>query len=499
MLRHAADEYLLHQADYRELNRCRKDELVRLYSLAGLTGSAEDLTKSDIINSIISGRIDDDEVPPSSPPGKTDGGYSSDEGHDGGGEETDVAGTSVTSPLRRRSTVQEFGRAVRRTAAALGRSFSLTGGDASRGLNQKKKCARISKDVKSPCHHDPRNGSLKCVIVLLCIDPLSLLWIIRNRHVASRCSPSQTSSVPSPLPSPPATRLRSRTISAESKTSSLASSRAKGSLSGSSRRTRTRHTEVQGHRAGDDDDVTATQQPSISNPSPRRLRSKVLDSVSSQEGPNDAESRKKRIVPMRRVKGKIGSLKEESTATESDEEGSSDNAVDEEVDELDSAPSSFVNPEPRQNRPKEQRTPMKRRLRPRRLQTHTPPSDGDDEEEDESEQEQEEEDGDEDQSEDTASVEGDEEDQDEEDAEEDEGAVEDEGDAPEPRILRNGKVIGEDAASDEDSGEGSEDVTEENSSSEIDIDQESDTGESAEGDEEMLDETEDEVMEDGTS
>lgn len=157
-----ADEYLIHQADSRELNRLRKDELVRLYALAGLADSPDDLTKSELINSIISGRLDDEELPPSSPPSKTDGGFSSDEGHDGGGEETDAVHSS-RSPLRRRSTVQEFSRTVKRTAIALGRSFSMGTDDGVNGSGQQKKSARISEDVKSPCHNVYQNGTSRYV------------------------------------------------------------------------------------------------------------------------------------------------------------------------------------------------------------------------------------------------------------------------------------------------------------------------------------------------
>ena len=149
----------MNQADYRELYRLRKDELIRLYSLSGLTGSTEELTKSDIINSIISARIDDEEVPPSSPPGKTEDGYSTDEGNDGGGEETDAV-----RPLRRRSTVQEITRTVKRTAAALGRSLSLGQNDKSLASAHQKKCARISEDVRSPVHREFMNGTSRYVI-----------------------------------------------------------------------------------------------------------------------------------------------------------------------------------------------------------------------------------------------------------------------------------------------------------------------------------------------
>ncbi|KAL5533245.1 hypothetical protein ACEPAF_5021 [Sanghuangporus sanghuang] len=449
-----SEEYLLNRADYRELNRLRKDELVRLYSLGGLTASAEELTKSDIINFIISARTDDEEVPPSSPPGKTEDGYSSDDGHDGGGEETDAV-----RPLRRRSTVQEISRTVKRTAIALRRSLSLGQSNKAFGTVQHKKCARISEDVRSPIHRDYINGTS------------------RRRRTQSNCSSPQVSSVSYSLPSPPATRLRSRTISAESKESS--------SRAGSSGRTKRKHSGSRSSPAGADM-LMASKRNSISEPSPRRLRSRQLDSASSQDCVIDAEGPKKRFIPMRKAKRRTGTLKEDSTTAESDDE-EPDNGEEEEVDELDSSPSPLGSPEPRQSRLKEQRTPMKRRLRPRKLQTHTPPSDGDDEDdEDEDDAGDNEDEGGEDESEDTASVEG---------AEEKDGeGEEDDEDEPvvEPRVLRNGKIVGEDVI--QEVTEESEDGTE-NSGSEIDVDQESDGGEAIEV-EEGLDEDEDEVMED---
>lgn len=247
-----------------------------------------------------------------------------------------------------------------------------------------------------------------------------------------------------------------------------------------------------------EDDPMPSQQSAASNPSPRRLRSKGMDSFSSQEGSVDADGQKKRVTPMRKAKGRIGSLKEDSTATESDDDESLDDAAGDEVDELDSSPSPMGSPEPRQNRLRDQRTPLKRRLRSRKLQTHTPPSDGDDEEEEEDDADQ---DGDqagdeaeEDESEDTASVEGGEEEEEEEEL-------------VEPRKLRNGKIVGEDAVEeeeeDEDEEEGEEGEEESvNSGSEIEVDLASDAEdaeEDVEGDEEMADEDHDEEMEEGTS
>ncbi|KAH8117206.1 hypothetical protein DFH11DRAFT_990098 [Phellopilus nigrolimitatus] len=474
-----SDDFLIHEAGSRQLNRLRKDELTRLYDLVGLTVLPEDPTKSDIINAIITAR-NDEEIPPSSPPGKTDGGFSSDDGHDGGGEETDVALSSPKDSLRRRATVQDIGRSIHRTA--VGRSFSLEVPNGSSHSN--KKSARIAKDVKSPVHHVHTNGTSK------------------RRGMSSQSSPL-ASSISNALPSPPATRLRSRTISAEStalcaSTSFGSSSTSTGpsrdkSISGHARRV-AKTKRVGFEEAGIELNNMQDCDYSGNNLSPRRLRSKGENSSSSHDSKVDIDGIKKRVTPMRKAKGKIGCLKEDSTATESDEESLDNVADDDEVDELDSSPSPSPSgsPDPRRNRPKEQRTPLKKRLRSRKLQTHTPPSDGDDEQEEEDEvtsvvQEQNE-DAEEEDSEETASVEeGEGENSDEElpDADSD---VDDEA-LVEPRMLRNGKIVGEDIIEDEDSD--AEEDADDNSSSEIEVDQEPD--EVGEDEDENY---EDEAMED---
>lgn len=147
-----ADEFLINIAAPRRLHRLRKDELIRLYDLAGLIGATEELTKNEIVDALVAARSEDGELPPSSPPTRTEGnssGYSSDEGNDGGGEETDAA-LSSQYLLRRRATVQNFARDLIRPAAE--RTFSLTIPESpSLPLyNFGKKVARIAKNVKSP-------------------------------------------------------------------------------------------------------------------------------------------------------------------------------------------------------------------------------------------------------------------------------------------------------------------------------------------------------------
>ncbi|THH29084.1 hypothetical protein EUX98_g5106 [Antrodiella citrinella] len=94
--------YLIGEAAPRELLRQRKDQLVRLYQLAGLTEDAELLTKHEIVDSIVAARDELAPLPPSSPPGAMDSGssdYSSDGGNVAGGEETDFGRKTWTGAM----------------------------------------------------------------------------------------------------------------------------------------------------------------------------------------------------------------------------------------------------------------------------------------------------------------------------------------------------------------------------------------------------------------
>ena len=111
-----ATGFLLNEAAPRQLLRMRKDELVRLYQLAGLTEDAEHLTKHEIVDSIVAVRDEVAPLPPSSPPGPLDSGssdYSSDGGNVAGGEETDI-GYRLRNGLRRRATVHDMARSLSR-------------------------------------------------------------------------------------------------------------------------------------------------------------------------------------------------------------------------------------------------------------------------------------------------------------------------------------------------------------------------------------------------
>jgi hypothetical protein len=149
--------------------------------------------------------------------------------------------------------------------------------------------------------------------------------------------------------------------------------------------------------------------------------------------------------------------------------------IDDEVDELVS--SREVTPPPAII----DRTPVKRRLRPRPVQTHTPPDESDDGDDEEEEEELE------DATEDAASVDI---------AEEEDGNdMEDDVTLVEPRKLRNGKIVGEEEGLEViDEQEGSEESTQEDAAVEEDIDLEAEDDESEES---SHDEFTDEVMEDG--
>ena len=120
-----ADEYYLNDASIKELLRLRKDALVRLYTYAGLSDDFDALTKHDLAEAIISARDDIADLPPSSPSGCTSSDGSSDDGHFGGGEETDVNHRfrpAVPNGLRRRVTVHNIMAQPTRRA---GRTISL--------------------------------------------------------------------------------------------------------------------------------------------------------------------------------------------------------------------------------------------------------------------------------------------------------------------------------------------------------------------------------------
>lgn len=120
---------MINSALPKQLSRLRKNDLIRLYALAGLSDDADSLTKSELVDAIISARDDFPELPPSSPPGRGDNSSdycSSDDGNMAGDEETDVGSSHATSSngrgLRRRATL---GEERNKSKLTKGRSVSM--------------------------------------------------------------------------------------------------------------------------------------------------------------------------------------------------------------------------------------------------------------------------------------------------------------------------------------------------------------------------------------
>ncbi|KAI0306395.1 hypothetical protein B0F90DRAFT_1814300 [Multifurca ochricompacta] len=412
-------DYLVNQASSRELLRLRKGRLQDLHQSAGLSDDPETLTKQEIVDAIVSAREDIAELPPSSPYGRdgtNSSEYSSDDGNVAGGEETDAGSRRRPIPtvIRRHVTVHDIGPTSNRLVAPpQGRSFSLghmrfspTGPD-------------------RPVEKRRRTGSL-------------------------RSSPT-TSTASVSLPSPPATRLRSRKVSGDDVpvASSLRPTKSRGKAK---QVEFSEQVEVATVECLSDLTELSDNEPCAAqkNPSPRRLRSQVERAV--------------RTPPKRKGKNKVGVSGEDGDKAE------------EEVDELLS--SRDATPPLANN----DRTPVRRRLRPRPIQTHTPPDesdDGDDEGEEEEVNRVTEKDA--------ASVDL---------AEEDDGWSEEEDDVTlvEPRKLRNGKIVGEEEGSETiDVQEGSDESTQEEAPVEEEIDLEAEDDES---DESSHDEFKEEMMED---
>lgn len=168
-----------------QLKRRRKDELLQLYTAAGLSDDAHNLTKLELAEAIIAVRDDIVSLPPSSPPGRDASDCSSDEGNAAGGEETD-AGTRYRVPpgLRRRATVH---LAANQANSRFLKTRSLSLGHINASHSYPDELPVTSKT----------NGVRRRT----------------TRSTSSRSSPTPSSS--NQLPSPPATRLRARKVSAE--------------------------------------------------------------------------------------------------------------------------------------------------------------------------------------------------------------------------------------------------------------------------------------------
>lgn len=251
-----------------------------------------------------------------------------------------------------------------------------------------------------------------------------------------------------PLPSPPATRLRTRKGSGEHPPPQivLPKAKVKPRQVEFSEDVQARSPPVSGDESELTDLAELEAKIATTSRSPRRLRSRDRVNGNTSAHDQDATSRQRA-----RCKDAL-----EPEECESEENQCMDDM--EEVDELISSPSP--SPPPENGR----RTPVKRRLRPRRTQTHTPPrddgSEGDDEEE-------------EDQAEEDITEEMD--DEDIESLHEDEDVYVDHPSCPvetTPRKLRSGKVVGcEDLNGDEEEEQDDQEIDLELES--VDVDAES--------------------------
>ncbi|KDQ61060.1 hypothetical protein JAAARDRAFT_124777 [Jaapia argillacea MUCL 33604] len=437
----SSDDHLINTASARELQRLRKDELIRLYIAAGLTDDADSLTKLEIVEAIISARDDVADLPPSSPPGRNDGNsseYSSDDGNIAGGEETDIAGRygPRANGLRRRVTVHELGQNIAKPVK--GRSLSLGQLD----IPSTKK-AKYGNIMKSP---SDVNGA--------------------RRKPSNRSSPT-TSSVNS-LPSPPATRLRNRRLPTEESILATPTSKNGKGKAKAKQVEFCDQVEVNGivHFEDDSDLTDLTELEELAppvTPSPRRLRSKdkpVLQGTKSRPGSSDGAS-----IPATKERRVMSTKKGKGRAVEPDPE---EEVEEDEVDELVSSKSPTPAP---QSPPR--RTPVRRRLRPRKVQTHTPPGDSSDDGE-----------------------EGDDEEEADEVEETIDGAEEDDVEETvvvEPRKLRNGKIVGDGEV------EIAEEDIEDSDGQDEDEDEDDEQGDSEEDEQEeqAIDEDEDAEMHDG--
>jgi mitogen-activated protein kinase kinase kinase 13 len=264
------------------------------------------------------------------------------------------------------------------------------------------------------------------------------------------------------LPSPPATRLRSRKISGDNAPlpSSLRVTKPRGKAKQVEFNEQVEIASVES--LSDLTEMSDTERHDVpTKPSPRRLRSQGERIVQT--------------LPTRKGKNK---------AIDYGEDG---DTVDDEVDELLSSRDAPSRPT------LNDRTPVERRLRPRPIQTHTPPDesdDGDDEGGEEGEIGEVERATEED-SESLGEAE-EEEDEDNDDAEE-----EDDVTLVEPRKLRNGKVVGEEEES-ESADEQEQDASDESAQEVVPLDEDIDLEvEDDESDESSHEEFMDETTEDG--
>ncbi|KAJ7709587.1 hypothetical protein B0H17DRAFT_1324489 [Mycena rosella] len=515
----STDDYLVSVASAKELQRLRKDHLVRLYISAGLSDEADTLTKTEIIDSIVSAREDVADLPPSSPRGASSDEQENDADEDEVHTPTPAARSRYTNNLRRRATVNEMDRL--RSRPSKGRSLSM---------GQLIPAADV--DASNVASGSNLNGA-------------SVSSPAQRRRKSSRAlatAPTfRTSFPPLQAPthavtSPPATRLRSRKTSASSfslsaplssasassppmytngftfpdtaqRGTAVAKSRAKGKakqvefIVDPVEREKERERERDRRALAEESDLTELEEEEegtgatpMGDPSPRRLRSKDKERERLGNGNVNGKGKEnvavtmaldsRRVTPMRRAKQQGACALDDDEVEGQMEESEVDD------DEQDQLATPTRNRQPRwlqkqkQISPLEevQRTPLARRLRPRTRRSGSvdpPPDeadgDGDDEQEDDEDEE--------------ATVDGQDED-DEAVAEEDED--EEQTIAVEPRKLRNGKIVGDDMEVEEEEEE-EEELEEDGEEAEEELDEDA---EEVDEDAEEIDEDAEEVDED---
>ncbi|KAF7363704.1 Protein kinase domain-containing protein [Mycena sanguinolenta] len=524
------DDYLISVASAKELQRLRKDHLVRLYIVAGLSDEAEALTKNEIIDSIVAARDDLADLPPSSPRGG-----SSDEHENDADEEV----THSPTPAAR----SRFTNGARTAASQWASSPSPppspshpahastalpTPSPAPRDAANRRACSppparrpsappsrrHIRPPTRSPPPPATRLRSRKPSATSITTAAATTFSLSAPLSSASVTSPAMFTNGVFPFPQQRATAAAAPKTRAKGKGKQVEfTSPPKQQMSEQEKerereRQRLLMEESDLTELDDDEDGSVAGVGPV-NPSPRRLRSK--DKEREREGVNgtvnvngkgkenvalkvhtNGDALSRRVTPARRAKQQS---QPSACGNEDDDEDVliESDAADDEEDEVDqlatpvrsrhNSTARWGQKQQRARSPCEnvQRTPLARRLRPRTRKSgdvQPPPSDagdGDDEQED---------DEDEEEGEDEETVDGDEEGESfvEEDEDEEQTV------AVEPRKLRNGKIVGDDVEMDDEEGE-----EEDGEEAEEDGEEAEEDGEEAEEDGEEAEEDVDEV------
>ncbi|KAJ7632868.1 hypothetical protein FB45DRAFT_978506 [Roridomyces roridus] len=455
----STDDHLIHFASAKELQRLRKDHLVQLYISAGLSDEAEALTKSEIIDFIVSARDDVVDFPPSSPRGPSSDEQDNDADEDEVHSPTLPGRVRYTQGLRRRATVTETDRL--RSRPSKGRSFSMGNLLAPSDIESNSIASGSNMNgnsLSSPPHRRPKQSRrLKTTPSLRTSFPPHQASHAVTSTPATRLRTRKTSAtaIPFSLSAPlssasassPAMISRGFTfpdpVTRQTAVAAVQRRNAKGKgkqveftddLAAEAERERER--EKERRALAEESDLTELDDEGVSvEPSPRRLRSKdkererlgVVNGKGKENVAVSLESR--RVTPGRRAKAPATVTMDESTEEEEDQVEESETEEDQLATPTRNRPPRWNQKQQRSASPLEevQRTPLARRLRPR-TRAEAPSSeadgDGDDEREDEDEE----------------TVDGEE--QEEEDDEDQTIAVE-------PRKLRNGKIVGDDMEMDE--------------------------------------------------